>query len=274
VLDFGIAKVKRQDAPDSSSSMTDTGMMLGTPYYMSPEQAQAQSVDHRSDLFTIAVIAFEALTGKRPFAGESFGDLVVSICTSPVPIPSSFAKVPRGFDEWFVRGTQRDRCRRFQSAREMADELARIATNITVPMPALPALVAPRTVPPPVIKTSDLAPGVATNEDHLELTTGQHAAVSSGSSARPRESLSASLLALVALGVVIVAGVFAFVLSGGASALRAGETARRAAERAPAHAAASPLERAPLVPATPAPLPSASAAPRASAAAARATKAY
>jgi len=240
---------------------------------MSPEQAKAQSVDHRSDLFTIAVIAFEALTGKRPFAGESFGDLVISICTSPVPLPSNFGKVPRGFDEWFVRGTQRDRTRRFQSAREMAHELSRIATNITVPMAALPALVLPRTLPPPVIASTDDVPVVGTGErNHLELTTGQHAVVSSGFSSRPRESLSASLVALVALGVVIVAGVVAFVVSGGASALRAGEMARQAAERAPA--AASPLERASLPSALPAARPSVSVAPRASAVPAKTAKPY
>jgi serine/threonine-protein kinase len=264
VLDFGIAKLQKNAVDESSSSVTDTGMMIGTPYYMSPEQAQAQSVDHRSDLFTIAVIAFEAVTGKRPFGGESFGELVVSLCTSPVPIPSKLGKVPRGFDEWFVRGTQRDRARRFQSAREMADELARIVTNVTLPMAALPAIVAPRTVPPPVISASDDASEVGTSRQNpLELTTGQHAAVSSGSSVRPRPSRSASLVALVALGAVILAGVFAFVLSGGASAIRAEKVAREAAERAPAHGAALPVPSVPLSAALPASRPSASVAPRA-----------
>src|SRR5688572_1147638 len=126
VLDFGVAKVQKGALAMSVGGGTQTGMMIGTPYYMSPEQTQAKEVDHRSDLWAIAVIAFEALTGRRPFLGESFGELVIEICTTPIPIPSKFASVPVGFDEWFVHATQRDRLRRFQSAREMAEELARL----------------------------------------------------------------------------------------------------------------------------------------------------
>ncbi|HEX6765258.1 MAG TPA: serine/threonine-protein kinase, partial [Polyangiaceae bacterium] len=272
LLDFGIAKVERGEL-DATASVTQTGMMLGTPYYMSPEQAQAKEVDHRTDLWAIAVIAFEALTGKRPFHGDSFGELVISICTGPVPVPSSFTKVPRGFDEWFVRGTQRDRARRFQSAREMADELVRIATNITVPMGRIPSLVAPRPVPTPVVSVrpeSGAVPGAAapfvpTPANPLELTTGQHSAVSSGSSTRPREAPSAGLVALLALGALIVAAVGTFVLSGGAEAIRASEAARRAEASVPARPAAPPpLAPPPILPEPLARKPAPSAAPAAS----------
>jgi len=127
VLDFGVAKVKTADLSGSAGSRTQTGMMIGTPYYMSPEQTQAKDVDQRADLWAIAVIAYECLVGRRPFIGDSFGELVIAIVTRPVPVPSQNATVPPGFDEWFVKGTQRDRDRRFSSAREMADELAKLA---------------------------------------------------------------------------------------------------------------------------------------------------
>src|SRR5690606_35378157 len=84
--------------------------------------------DHRADIWAIAVITYEAITGQRPFGGESFGDLVLNICTQPVPLPSTIAQVPRGFDEWFVRGTQRDIEKRFRSTREMAQELMQLAS--------------------------------------------------------------------------------------------------------------------------------------------------
>lgn len=126
VLDFGVAKVKSGSLGDAGVK-TQTGMMVGTPYYMSPEQAKAKSVDHRSDIWAIAVITYEAITGQRPFGGESFGDLVLNICTQPVPLPSTIAQVPRGFDEWFVHGTQRDVEKRFRSTREMAQELMQLA---------------------------------------------------------------------------------------------------------------------------------------------------
>ena len=229
VLDFGIAKIQKTDLDMSAGSMTQTGMMLGTPYYMSPEQAQAQQVDHRTDLWAIAVIAFEALTGKRPFVGDSFGELVISICTSPVPIPSSLTKVPRGFDEWFVHGTQREPARRFQSAREMADELARIATNITVPMRGMPGFVVP---------AQPLAPSVPpAAREKLELTTGQRSAVSSSASGRPREPVSVAVVSLLGLAALIVIGVTAFMLSGGVQALRE----RQASEDAARPAAVPPL---------------------------------
>lgn len=120
VLDFGIAK--RQDTVDGSN--TRTGAMLGTPYYMSPEQAQGiKSVDFRSDLWSLAVIAYQAITGKLPFQSEALGDLLVKIIVHPIPTPSQVAQVPPGFDAWFAKATQRDPNLRFQSAKDFADSL-------------------------------------------------------------------------------------------------------------------------------------------------------
>ena len=122
VLDFGIAKAT--GGALGTSSQTRTGTLLGTPYYMSPEQAEGNKrVDHRTDLWAMAVIAFECITGRRPFDSDALGDLVLQICVRPIPKPSQFATVPANFDEWFARATQRDPSQRFQSARELADEL-------------------------------------------------------------------------------------------------------------------------------------------------------
>src|SRR5579859_5200600 len=88
VLDFGIAKAASNPLDGSA---TKTGAMLGTPYYMSPEQAQGtKAVDHRSDLWSLAVIVFQALTGKLPFESEALGDLLVRIIVAPVPMPSQY----------------------------------------------------------------------------------------------------------------------------------------------------------------------------------------
>jgi serine/threonine-protein kinase len=120
VLDFGIAK--RQDTVDGSN--TRTGAMLGTPYYMSPEQAQGiKSVDFRSDLWSLAVIAYQAIVGQLPFQSEALGDLLVKIIVHPIPVPSQVAQVPPGFDAWFAKATQRDPNLRFQSAKDFADSL-------------------------------------------------------------------------------------------------------------------------------------------------------
>jgi serine/threonine-protein kinase len=124
VLDFGIAKATGSVGIDGSN--TKTGAMLGTPYYMSPEQAQGiKAVDARSDLWSLAVIVFQALTGKLPFESEALGDLLVRIIVAPVPMPSQFASdLPQSFDRWWEKASQRDPAGRFQSAREFGDALA------------------------------------------------------------------------------------------------------------------------------------------------------
>jgi serine/threonine-protein kinase len=122
VLDFGIAKAT--NAALGNSSQTRTGAILGTPYYMSPEQAEGnRSIDHRTDLWSLAVIAFECVTGRKPFQSEALGDLILQICVKPIKKPSAFEPVPAAFDDWFAKATQRDPAQRFQSARELTTSL-------------------------------------------------------------------------------------------------------------------------------------------------------
>jgi serine/threonine-protein kinase len=130
VLDFGIAKLMNGSTDVDSAAGTGTGVMLGTPYYMSPEQVRgSRSLDQRTDLWSLAVIAFECLTGELPFRGESMGDIVVQICTASPTLPSELAAVPPGFDEWFVKGTSKDPGGRFATARQMAEALSEIVAR-------------------------------------------------------------------------------------------------------------------------------------------------
>ncbi len=120
LLDFGIAK-----AGDGLS--TATGSVLGTPYYMSPEQVNcAKDIDHRTDLWSLGVIACECLTGRRPFAADTLAELAMKIALGRAEVPSRLGPVPAGFDDWFARATAVDRTQRFQSAAELASALARI----------------------------------------------------------------------------------------------------------------------------------------------------
>jgi hypothetical protein len=125
VLDFGIAK-----APASVGDNTQSGTFLGTPAYASPEQVHgARALDYRTDLWSLGVITFECLLGTRPFAGDTFGAIVLSVCSKPMPVPSSYGAVPAGFDEWFAKACARDPAERFASARQAADALSLICAR-------------------------------------------------------------------------------------------------------------------------------------------------
>ena len=120
LLDFGIAKV---DQP-ANKHLTEAGATLGSPYYMSPEQARGEQVDGRSDLWAICVVLYEAITGTTPFDGENYNAILQAILTMPIP---SFAE--RGVDEpelWSIisRGLERDRERRWQSSDELTQALS------------------------------------------------------------------------------------------------------------------------------------------------------
>jgi serine/threonine protein kinase len=143
VLDFGVAKATTIALGSSVVvGATPVGALLGTPHYMSPEQAEGnRALDHRTDLWSMGIIAFECLLGDVPFKGHSLGSVITSICSRPPPIPSSVGRVPAGFDVWFLRACARSPSARFESARQMADEFAGVCQleqkrSTTAPPPA------------------------------------------------------------------------------------------------------------------------------------------
>jgi len=140
VLDFGIAQHAAYRLEDHA---TREGSFLGTPYYVSPEQARGRPTDHRSDLWSLGVIAYQCLTGMPPFDSESLGDLMGLILYEALPkITEANPSLPPSVEEWWTRAAQRDRELRFQSARELTDSLGqalRVKTAVTVPtQPSVP----------------------------------------------------------------------------------------------------------------------------------------
>lgn len=126
VLDFGVAKFTSTAIPESG--LTRPGAVLGTPFYMSPEQIQGSAeIDHRADLWSLAAITCECLTGRRPFEANDFAQLAVMLLgNTGRPLPSVLGPVPPGFDAWFLRATAPSIDRRFQTARDLAQALAPI----------------------------------------------------------------------------------------------------------------------------------------------------
>ena len=137
LLDFGIAKSTVVDKLDSG---TKTGSMMGSPYYMSPEQVVgSKDIDHRTDLWAVGVVAYEALTGLRPFNAETVGGLALQIHNAPLPTPSETnGLLPKSVDAWFFRACARAPDQRFQSAKELSDSFGEaIETTKQMAVPSI-----------------------------------------------------------------------------------------------------------------------------------------
>jgi len=159
LLDFGVVKFTGVDALESCdglASNTQAGTLLGTPAYMSPEQARGNTdVDQRSDLWSLAVIAFECITGRSPFESDTLGNLFAKILFEPMPVPSAVDPgCPRAFDRWWTKAAARQPQERFSSALEMADALGQALGVLPSPV----SDVRPTLVPPPPAGPSQLTP--------------------------------------------------------------------------------------------------------------------
>ncbi|MFO0550693.1 MAG: protein kinase [Polyangiaceae bacterium] len=134
VLDFGVAKI----TTPAKQTMTRTGVgtLIGTPHYMSPEQVKGISeIDHRSDLWSLGVIAYQCVTGHLPFDSEGVGDLLIRITMSEPETPSKLnPELPAAFDDWFRKASAKEPEQRFQTARELADALSRVLGMSAAPM--------------------------------------------------------------------------------------------------------------------------------------------
>ena len=123
VVDFGIAKLLE---PQPGSPVTQAGAIVGTVAYMAPEQARGEAVDERSDLYSVAVCLYEAVAGQRPIQAAG-GYLRAAVAAAdPVPIEQYAPDVDPRFAAILRRAMERDPSRRYQTAGEMADALARI----------------------------------------------------------------------------------------------------------------------------------------------------
>jgi serine/threonine protein kinase len=126
VLDFGLAKVTERQMNPGSIILTQEGMVFGTPEFMSPEQAQGKTLDARSDIYSLAVILYEVLTGKLPFTAKSPMEYIQKHVTEPI-IPLSERvperRFPKELDEVLARALSKKPEQRYQSAADFAEAL-------------------------------------------------------------------------------------------------------------------------------------------------------
>jgi serine/threonine protein kinase len=134
VLDFGVAK----SASAASTSTTQTGALIGTPMYASPEQARARKdIDGRSDLYSLGLVTFVMLTAKDPFEADSLADLIIHICTGPLPrlLDAAPHALPPPLEEWFATACAREPTDRFANADAFVEAFAKAAG---LPLPSRP----------------------------------------------------------------------------------------------------------------------------------------
>lgn len=122
LIDFGISKFI---GPDEQSKLTQTGTMLGTPAYMAPEQVRGDNeIDHRADLYSIGVILYEMLTGKLPFKGKHYNELLVNVLTGePIPPREAREDFPEEAAPLLLKLLSRDPAERPANADALLDEL-------------------------------------------------------------------------------------------------------------------------------------------------------
>ncbi|MDY0001918.1 MAG: serine/threonine-protein kinase [Polyangia bacterium] len=123
LLDFGISKFKVTDK--DTLKLTHTGVVMGTPFYMSPEQAGgAKDVDERTDLWAVGVILYQMLTGQLPFTGDNYNQLILKIATKPFVAPRRHnPAIPERLEAVIVRALQKDLSNRFRRATQMIEAL-------------------------------------------------------------------------------------------------------------------------------------------------------
>ncbi|HZO14335.1 MAG TPA: serine/threonine-protein kinase, partial [Polyangiaceae bacterium] len=121
VLDFGVAKTLGETQVPEASALTETGTVIGSPPYMSPEQLEGQrDVDLRSDLWSLGIIVYEVLTGTQPFRGTSFVSVGAAVLKGKYrPACELRPDLPESIDHWLAKALCLDREGRFQSAREL-----------------------------------------------------------------------------------------------------------------------------------------------------------
>jgi serine/threonine protein kinase len=228
VLDFGVAKVLDSGAIANIPSHTSTGSLVGSPFYMGPEKIRGhKTLDHRGDLWSLGVIAYECLTGRRPFQGGSLGDLVMAVCSDPLPVPTEQGCLLGGFDDWFAKACARKPDHRFQSAKELAKQFRALLGADIEQEDSQDSLTGPSAPP-----HSPLATSVATTPGLARTHDPPPDAVS------PSARLAKIAVAGMAVAAVVVASIVLF-LPPTAQTEPAGARTTPAADDAPSAVAAA-----------------------------------
>src|SRR6059036_3750869 len=126
VMDFGLAKERRADP--AIAELTATGIILGTPEFMSPEQIRGKTLDARSDVYAVGIVAFELFTGKLPFKGRNAQEMMIArLRGSPMPLRQVRSDVPASLEKALAKAMETNPDNRYPTALDFAEALAATA---------------------------------------------------------------------------------------------------------------------------------------------------
>jgi serine/threonine-protein kinase len=221
--DFGLARMV-----EGTSHLTGSGVGVGTPQYMPPEQGQGIKVDYRADIYSLGVVLYEMATGQVPFDAETPLAVVLKHITDPLPLPSTVnPDMPEGVERVILKAIAKEPDDRYSSAGEMAAALREAVGGeaIAIPPPA-EAMVEAEAIPPRAAEITPplAAPGVALPSSE---EVSPPPAVTPAPIAPPRRR---GLLWLVMIGGLALAGIAAALVLVGVLVMRAGQTPRQQAE--------------------------------------------
>ena len=158
VLDFGLAKLveepgSRTPGPDSETATaavdTEAGHVVGTPHYMSPEQARGLKVDTRTDIFSLGVVLYEMIAGRRPFEGDTSSHAIVGILEKePVPLQRYVPEIPEELQRIVAKALEKDREERYQVVKDLQIDLKRLKQKLDLEPRTEPSATAFSTPPP------------------------------------------------------------------------------------------------------------------------------
>ena len=141
VLDFGLAKLTDRylsesadtNAPTSAAIKTDSGMVMGTPTYMSPEQARGLQLDARTDIFSLGILIYEMVTGRRPFEGANRIEILAAILNKePPPLARYTREAPAELERIVEKALAKEREERYQSAKDLLIDLRQLKKRLEI----------------------------------------------------------------------------------------------------------------------------------------------
>lgn len=213
LLDFGLAKLTERTLDRSSLDaeastrvlvQTDAGVVMGTSHYMSPEQARAQVVDARTDIWSLGVVMYEMVAGKAPFLGETATDVLIAITQKePQPLARFASAVPPEFEWIITRALRKDRDERYQTAKELLTDLRKLKQRLEFEAEL------ERTVSPEKIA------GLTTVSDHGAIPTSLTKKTTAEATAPQQVSSAEYIVSEIKkrkVGAGIVAGLFILML--------------------------------------------------------------